>query len=450
VPPDSALFNDTATATAVTVAGPLAPATVIFANSTKNFTLASSGGGIAEGASLAKTGTGTLTLSTGNTFTGGTTVAGGTLAFANDTATSTALGTGIITLSGGTMQMFDNSSTFNAATWNLEVPAGATGTLRADSRIDLSGTLTGSGILNLYVPWVRTTLLADWSAFAGRINVVTDADGGDFRVANVKGLPATAVHLDPKVTASWYPNSAGTIPLGELSGEAASQLRGVVNNNNTPGAYVLTWEVGALGTDATFSGNITNGSSPSLTAIRKVGAGIWTLAGTNTFTGPTTVVAGTLRVIGSTSGTTGLTVQSGAVLEIVGGTFAVSGAITNNGIVRVLGSTLPTATGTFTNNGVLDLINGPSALPPRFVNAGVVLDSSAVRTRGISTSGGVVAVTIQGYPGHSYQLQRSDTLAPAAWQNLGTSQRGDGGILTFTDSPTANSTRGYYRVVVSP
>ncbi len=450
VPPDSALFDDTATSTAITVAGPLTSGTTTFVNSTKNFTLASTGGGLASSSVLLKSGAGTLTLSTANTFTGGTTVAGGTLALANDLATSDALGTGMITLSGGTLQMFESSGSFNAATMKLNVPAGATGTVRADSRIDLNGTLTGGGILNLYVPFSRTTVFADWSAFTGRINAITDADGGDFRVANVAGLPATAIHLDPRVTAYWYPNSAATVPLGELSGEALSQLRGVVNNNNTPGAHTLTWEVGALGTDATFSGNISNGTNPSRTAIRKVGTGRWTLAGASTHTGPTTVVAGVLRVTGSFSGSTALTVEAGAALEFPSGTLAVAGAITNNGTVRVFGTTLPTSTGSFINNGILDLINGPAALPANFINNGTVLDSSVVRIRSISTLGGIMTLTIQSHPGHFYHLQHTSTLSPAAWQALGTAQSGNGGVLTFTDASGMGTGEHYYRIVVAP
>lgn len=450
VPPDSALFDDTAVATAITVPGPLEPGTVTFAGATKNFSLATSGGGLAGAASLLKTGAGTLTLSTANTFTGGTTVAGGTIALANDLATSDALGSGTITLSGGTVQMFDGTSSFNSANWKLHVPAAASGTVRADSRIDLNGTLTGSGILNFYVPWVRTTLLADWSAFTGRINVTTDGDGGDFRVANATGHPTTAIHLDPRVAAYWYPNSAATVRLGELSGEPLSQLRGVVNNNNTPGAHTLTWEVGGLNTDATFSGNISNGTSPSRTAIRKVGAGTWTLAGTNSYTGPTTVVAGTLRITGALSGTTALTIDPGATVELSAGSLAVAGTITNNGTVRVIGQSLPTSTGSFINNGILDLITGPASLPANLVNNGVVLDSRVVRTQSIALSDGVVNVSIQSHPGHVYRLQRTESLSPVVWQDVGAAQSGTGGVLTFSTPVGSATSESFYRILISP
>ena len=53
------------------------------------------------GGSLAKTGTGTLTLSGANTYTGGTTVSAGTLLVSNKTGSGT--GTGAVTVNAGTL-----------------------------------------------------------------------------------------------------------------------------------------------------------------------------------------------------------------------------------------------------------------------------------------------------------------------------------------------------------
>ena len=450
VPPDSALFDDTAIATAVALAGPLAPGTVTFSNSAKNYTLSGTGGGLSGSAVLVKNGAGTLTLSTANAHTGGTTVNAGTLTLANDTATSDALGTGPITLIGGTVQMFDNTASFNAATWQLSVPAGANGTLRADSRIDLYGTLTGSGTLNLYLPYIRTTLFADWSAFTGRVNVTSDADGGDFRVANANGYAATALTLGAKVSAYYYPNETRTVPVGELTGDATAKLRGIVFNNNAVGAYTLTWQVGALGTDATFAGAIANGTSPSLCAVEKVGAGTWTLSGASTYTGATSVTAGVLKITGSVSGTAALTVAAGAALELSTGTLAVAGPVTNSGTVRLYGPAALSSTGAFTNNGVLDLINAPPTLPANFVNHGTVLDSTGVRVQQAVRTGADIALTIQSHAGHHYQLQRRDSLTTGAWADLGAAQAGTSGVLTFTDTGGATGPQRYYRVSVAP
>jgi len=78
---DRVVFNDSAAGTgdvAVTVAAGVAPQLVTIDNPTRNYTF-SGAGGITGAGRLAKTGAGTATLETTNTFTGGTTVSSGTL-----------------------------------------------------------------------------------------------------------------------------------------------------------------------------------------------------------------------------------------------------------------------------------------------------------------------------------------------------------------------------------
>jgi len=45
---------------------------------------------------------------------------------------------------------------------------------------------------------------------------------------------------------------------------------------------------------------------------------------------------------------------------------------------------------------------------------------------------GTISLTIYGYDGLTYQLQRGAALAPANWQNIGPSQDDAGASLTFT------------------
>ena len=70
--------------------------------------------------------------------------------------------------------MFDEDNSFNSFTAALVVPTAATARINADSRVDVHGTLAGGGTLNFYVPWVRTTLFSNWSAFTATIKVLTD------------------------------------------------------------------------------------------------------------------------------------------------------------------------------------------------------------------------------------------------------------------------------------
>ena len=101
---DSVTFDDTSAIGAVTLTGTLQPNILTVANSATAYTFSGSGL-IAGGTRLVKNGAGTLTINTtgGSTFTGGTTLNAGTLAIASTAVTP--LGTGPLTIAGGTLQL---------------------------------------------------------------------------------------------------------------------------------------------------------------------------------------------------------------------------------------------------------------------------------------------------------------------------------------------------------
>ena len=308
---DTVLFDDTSTNGNVIVAATMLPSAVVVSNNTLPYTFSGTLGGQA----VQKLGAGSLTLSSLNTYSGGTLVQGGDVFLANDTANQSGLGTGPVTLAGGTLNMFSGAST-NTAAWNLIVPAATSGRLNADAVCDLSGSLTGGGVFNFFVPSTNTTLYGDWSAFGGQINVLTGT-GGDFRLANLNGLPGATLYLSNNVSAyvALDPGTDTTIELGALSGSATAKLLG------SPGDSILTWRIGAAGTDAAFLGNIAEQNTNTTTAIEKTGSGKWTLGGSNTYVGDTTVSAGTLRVnntSGSGTGLGNLAIAPGATLAGTG------------------------------------------------------------------------------------------------------------------------------------
>ena len=116
--------------------------------------------------------------------------------------------------------------------------------------------------------------------------------------------------------------------------------------------------------------------------------------------------------------------------------------------MRLTGGAALNVSGTFVNNGVLDIMTGAQTLPPNFINHGVVLDASTVRAKSASRIGTTFSVTLDGYPGHSYQMQRTPTLG-AAWQPVGSLQPGANAVLTFTDGNSAGDGM-FYRVSVAP
>ncbi len=271
---------------------------------------------------LQKTGSGTLILGTSNNFSGGVIIKDGVLQLATEAGNTYGLGTGTVTLDGGILKMLDDSGTYSTEYYNLYVPTNSAGELNCDSRIDCYGTLTGGGTLKMCIPFVRTTLYGNWSAFTGKINVLPGGAGdprtggsgtnGDFRISNSYGYGNCAIYLTNWMYA-YHTTANTTVAIGELSGEANAFL--------TAGA----WQVGARNTDATFAGHIAGNS------ITKVGAGAWNLSGSNYFTGTTTVNAGKLIINGDHHAATG------AVVVNAGGTLAgigrIGGVTTVNGIL---------------------------------------------------------------------------------------------------------------------
>lgn len=131
---------------------------------------------------------------------------------------------------------------------------------------------------------------------------------------------------------------AGNTTNGLRTTVTALTLGGLSGNKNfasmfttTAGSFEtmtsLTLNPGP-GVTNTYSGNITNGAAGM--TLSKTGGGVQVLGGTNTYTGPTTISAGALRVNGALAVASTMTVQPGGTL---GGNGIVSGATTVNGVV---------------------------------------------------------------------------------------------------------------------
>jgi autotransporter-associated beta strand protein len=227
--------------------------------------------------------------------------------------------------------------------------------------------------------------------------------------------------------------------------------------------------VGSLHSDATFAGSVANGTSPATTALTKVGAGTWTLSGANTYSGPTTVSAGTLVVSGSVAGASlnvapegtlsvtgsvtlsGDTANDGLIDLASGSTFSVAGGLLNRGTLILRGNTALSVSGSFLNEGSIDILTATSALPANLVNQGVIIDASAASLADFQLVDGVALVSIVAYPGHSYRLQRRDSLSSGAWLDIGLPQTTDApDLLTFTDAANSAVPSRFYRITIGP
>ena len=313
---------------------------------------------------LAKTGDGLLLLTSANTYTGGTILKGGRILLGSAAANASGLGSGLVTLEAGTLSMSDVRASETAA-WSLAVPAGATARLDVDGRCSLNGALSGGGTLTVFSPYVRTDFSGNWSAFTGQIHVITDGDGGDFRMNHPGGCANASLDLAANVKLYSILSGNPTIDVGALSGASGSAI---VPSAKVSGAVPtpFTMRIGGRNSDATFAGRIGFGATVSLV---KVGAGKWTLTGTNDFTGTVTVSAGTLEVNGDHSAATGaVVIASGALLTgggVLGGPTTVQsggrlspgagiGAITFTNSLMLAGSTWMEIRGSPLTNDVLN------------------------------------------------------------------------------------------------
>jgi autotransporter-associated beta strand protein len=349
--------------------------------------------------------------------------------------------------------------------------------------------VSGAGTLDYRTNYVRADITGDWSAFSGQLNVTTTGSG-DFRIAAAyawPGLPSASVNLAANtyfyMSGTTNSGAGTTISIGAFSGASGSHLRGGATSGRT-----LTYRIGDKGTNATFSGDITEQNTGSTTSLVKTGAGIWNLAGPSTHRGNTTVENGTLCLLagGSITNTASIDVQSGATFCINGGsatvetltvaagaaftstggtftgdfvndgtaavsagTLTINGNVINSGTLRITSGAQLATTGTFTNTGVLDLLTSASTLPPNFVNTGIVIENTERRILTSAKAGPNFSVTIAGYPGHTYQLQRTTTLG-GTWTNIGAAVSGTGSTLTLTDTGGATGGAGFYRVFVFP
>ena len=336
---DQVLFDDNATGTTaikITDAS-VSPASVVFNNSLKDYSISSDGGfGIASG-SVSKSGTGSLTLNTANTYSGGTTLNAGTLNINN----ASAIGTGSLTIAAGTT--IDNTSgpantspitlsTNNAQFWNGDFTFGGsnglnlgTGAVTLGATVSLTtngaGTLTVGGVIGgigfgINKEGSGTLVLNGANTFDGGFTI----DAGTVRVGNATALGA----------------STNTVTFG-ASGGARLQVNGnaltvgAINGDNTATIENSNVTNGSLSVGSgSFDGTIQNGSAGTL-ALTKTGGGTLALTGANTYSGGTTLNGGTISVGSNSALGTGTVIMAGGTTISTSVDATLSNAFTLNG-----------------------------------------------------------------------------------------------------------------------
>lgn len=381
--------------------------------------------GVIDGAGglLTKVGTGTLTLSNANTYTGGTTVSGGTVVANHQDGTGTvpgtgridALGTGAITLDGGTLRSNLNGwlasdVTFNAnKTSILSAAAGKTLTLGGDPGVpgDTSTSSTGN------LP-ARVILGANAVAqFGSATETGTIQIGMSSNISLVDIDPTSALVVAGgtlkdvqdqlfnilAATSSVTINTGATIDYNGSNQQVLVNLTGggnVRTGNNGTNALTIFVTSGTI----TFSGVI-SGSHP--VSFNSTGAPVtMILSGDNTYTGGTTICSCVTLQLGN-GGATGSVL--GDIVNENKLIFNRSNTYTFNGVISDVGDVVQSGTG----NTVLTATH--SYTGDTIVNAGTLSVNGDIRTsnRVIVNSGGTLGGS--GFVPDT-QIRAGGTLAP--------------------------------------
>lgn len=253
---------------------------------------------------LIKTGNGQLnfTFAGPNTYSGGTLLAGGTIAMGSWNTSFGAPTSMITATANSTITIFNNNSTSQVPSFAnaLHIEDGVTVTLNGGKRCSVKPTLKGKGTLKVNFPYVRGDFGPNASDFNGTIEVT----GGQVRLAAALDLSNGTLQLDAD---NYVYNNSGTHKVGALNGTNA-------------GAQIAsgTWNIGFLGTDCSFAGTFVSG-----TTVNKYGEGKLILTGSSE--APVNVYSGTLDIESTENPVTTktITVNEGAVLMGAGKTASV-------------------------------------------------------------------------------------------------------------------------------
>ena len=317
------------------------------------------------------TGAGVTTLSnSGNTYSGGTTLNGGTLT----SAVAGGYGTGNVTINptnatgtaadNATLNSTGSIAATAAVTVNTEASDGGfgIGTINFNSTAPTIGSLAGNGKVVLNNAGGTTLTIGSTNNLSGTFSGVISQGSGTGSI--IKAGTGTETLSGANTYTGTTTINAGTLALGNSQGIGAATTASVIfgsgstgklqlngnnltvidlNTNATVGTPIIESGSGTAGTDTltvnttnadTYAGVLQNGGT-RLLALIKSGSGTLTLTGTNTYTGGTSVTGGT-AVLGNVSGFgTGAVAVGSAGTVTIGLNNTIGNVFTGNGTVTV-------------------------------------------------------------------------------------------------------------------
>ncbi|GGE87017.1 hypothetical protein GCM10011317_50150 [Niveispirillum cyanobacteriorum] len=326
------------TGTATTIGNNIAVASTSTISNSGSVTLS---GGLSGSGKIIKAGAGTLTVSnTSNSHSGDWDLTAGTLAVSGGNA----IGNGsAITFSGsGALTVSDSEaigaiSGSSTATTEISISSGQTLTVSSSTNTTFGGVIGGAG--GFTKTGSGNLTLTETNTFTG----ATKVSGGTLTLSQSGSTLSTSSGVTVEAGATLALTEDNTIKALTSSNNSAAV---------TLGSYTLT--TGGGGASTTFGGTISGTGG----GIRKEGAGTFTLSGNNSYTGTTTVNAGTLtassaNALGASGSTSGTSVASGATL-------AIGSAVTIAEDISLSGTLSYTTSGTATLSGAVALAANPT------------------------------------------------------------------------------------------
>ncbi len=343
------------------------------ANSTISATI-----GTATTGSLTLSGSGNITMSAANPFTGLTSINGATLTY----GTSNVLSSGGVTVNGGTLDIGANSDTVGAVILQNGTITGGAGILTGTSYSFREGTVSAIIAGAVTVTVVATNTALDSVVTLTRDNTysgVTTITSGILKLGGAGGGTNTPLGTTAGGTTI---ASGGALDLNGYTlgtAEAITSLNGtgfgttgssnmgaIMNSSASSAGYSgditlaaasrINADVGALTISSAISGNfaLTFGGFSNMTysgvrsgtsTIVKDGIGVLTLSGESSYSGATTISVGTVKLgaagngTNTPLGTTGAatTVSTGARLDLNGYSLSTAEPLTLNGVGYGLG-----------------------------------------------------------------------------------------------------------------
>lgn len=336
-----------------------------------SLTIAGAGVLTLSGANITYTGTtivsnGVLQLLNASGFASATTVTNGATVLLSNTANLAVGGGATFALRDGTTLTHNgsvNGGAFITMAGAVNVSGAAvinqnsvTNTTGANKNLFLDGGLTGAGTLTINAanPGNAVIFRNSNHTFNGAmiVNGVASTTVNAGSGIGVGGATTTFGNIDVTLNGTmelltqgigWAATANGAFTMGALSGT------GVMVGNYTGGGG-CTVTLGNNGHSGSFSGVIANGTGNTVNLV-KVGAGTQTLSGANSYTGNTTINAGTFVIGGGGQLANGA--YAGAIAIASNATLMVNStaAQTFSGVISGVGALTKTNSGTVTLSG---------------------------------------------------------------------------------------------------